>query len=41
MRALVKKIKKYISYLKESTTYNTKFYDKGDGIAVTSKKEIG
>lgn len=41
MRALVKKIKKYISYLKESTTYNTKFYDKGDGVAVTSKKEIG
>lgn len=40
LRGLVRKIKKYIAYLKESTVYDTKFYEKGDGIAVTSKKEI-
>lgn len=41
LRGLVRKIKAYIDYLKESNVYNTKFYEIGDGIAVTSKKEIG
>jgi predicted O-methyltransferase YrrM len=41
LRGLIRKIKAYIQYLKESTIYNTTFYDKGDGIAVTSRKEIG
>lgn len=41
LRALVRKIKNYIEYLKNSKEYYTKFYDKGDGIAVTSKKENG
>lgn len=41
LRSLIRKIKNYIEYLKESKVYNTKFYDKGDGIAVTSRKEIG
>lgn len=41
LRALVRKIKNYIEYLKNSKEYNTKFYDKGDGIAVTSRKENG
>lgn len=41
LRALVRKIKNYIEYLKNSKEYYTKFYDKGDGIAVTSRKENG
>lgn len=41
LRGLVRKIKAYIDYLNNSDTYNTKFYEIGDGIAVTSKKEIG
>lgn len=41
LRGLVKKIKKYIEYLKNSNVYSTKFYEIGDGIAVTNKKEVG
>lgn len=41
LRALVRKIKNYIEYLKNSKEYHTKFYDKGDGIAVTSRRENG
>ncbi len=41
LRGLVRKIKKYIDYLKNSNIYTTKFYEIGDGIAVTNKKEVG
>ena len=41
LRGLVRKIKAYIEYLKENPNYITTFYEKGDGIAVTQKKEIG
>lgn len=41
LRGLVRKIKGYIEYLKESDKYHTEFYEVGDGIAVTSKKETG
>ncbi len=40
LRGLVRKIKNYIEYLKNSEKYETRFYDIGDGIAVTSRKEI-
>ncbi len=40
LRGLVRKIKAYIDYLKKNTTYYTTFYEKGDGIAVTTKREI-
>lgn len=39
LRGLVRKIKQYIEYLKNSKNYETKFYEKGDGIAVTCKKD--
>ncbi len=41
LRGLVRKIKAYIEYLKENQNYVTTFYQKGDGIAVSEKKEIG
>ncbi len=41
LRGLVRKIKAYIEYLKENPNYITTFYQKGDGIAVSEKKEIG
>lgn len=41
LRGLVRKIKAYIEYLKENPNYDTTFYKKGDGIAVSHKKEIG
>lgn len=37
-KQLVKKIKKYIDYLKSNNKYNTKFYSIGDGISVSKKK---
>lgn len=37
-RQLVQKIKKYIMYLKENESYDTTFYDIGDGIAISKKK---
>ena len=39
LRGLVRKIKKYIEYLKTNKKYETIFYDKGDGISVTKKKQ--
>lgn len=39
LRGLVRKIKQYIEYLKNSKDYETNFYEKGDGIAVTHKKD--
>lgn len=38
LRGLVRKIKDYIKYLKTSTKYETIFYEKGDGISVTTRK---
>lgn len=37
-KQLVKKIRKYIDYLKNNTNYNTIFYKLGDGISVSIKK---
>ena len=37
LRALVRKIKNYISFLKENKDYETTFYDLGDGISVTKR----
>lgn len=41
LRGLVRKIKSYIDYLKNNPNYTTTFYEKGDGISVSQKKEIG
>ena len=38
-KQLVKKIRKYIEYLKENKSYRTTFYALGDGIAVSIKTE--
>ncbi len=38
LRALVGKIEKYIEFLKENKDFETKFYDIGDGISVSVKK---
>jgi predicted O-methyltransferase YrrM len=37
-KQLVRKIRKYIDYLKENTNYETQFYQLGDGIAISIKK---
>ena len=39
LRGLVRKIKQYHEFLKTSDDYNTSFYNIGDGIAVTTRKE--
>ena len=36
-KQLVRKIRKYIDYLKENTNYKTTFYELGDGVAVSIK----
>ncbi len=36
-RQLVQKIRKYLSFLKTNTAYETTFYDIGDGIAISKK----
>ncbi len=38
LRALVRKIKDYIVYLKENKKYDTEFFEVGDGISVSVKK---
>lgn len=38
LRQLVKKIAKYIDYLKERADFETQFIDLGDGIAISKKK---
>ena len=38
IRGLVKKIRKYVDFLKNSTKYKTKFHDLGDGISVTERR---
>ena len=37
-KQLVRKIRKYIDYLKENNNYKTEFYKLGDGIAISIKK---
>ena len=39
VRGLVRKIKDYISYLKENKEYETEFLNVGDGLAVSIKRE--
>ena len=41
VRGIVRKIKDYITFLKENEDYNTTIYDIGDGIAVSEKKTRG
>ena len=41
VRGIVKKIKDYITFLKNNENYNTTIYDIGDGIAVSEKKTRG
>jgi len=38
LRGLVRKIKAYITYLKEHPTFDTEFYHLGDGISVSKRK---
>lgn len=38
IRGIVNKIEKYIEYLKENKEYITKFYDIGDGLSVSFKR---
>lgn len=41
VRGIVRKIKDYITFLKENENYNTTIYEIGDGIAVSEKKAKG
>ena len=41
VRGIVRKIKDYITFLKNNDNYDTKIYDVGDGIAVSAKKTRG
>ena len=38
LKALIRKIKDYINYLKNNEKYKTEFFDVGDGISVSVKK---
>jgi len=38
LRALVKKIRNYISFLQDNIKYKTVFYDIGDGLSVTERR---
>lgn len=40
LRGLVRKIKEYRVFLEENDRYNTTIHDLGDGVAVSSKKEM-
>lgn len=39
LRGLVRKIKEYRTFLEENSEYKTKFYDLGDGLAVSTKND--
>lgn len=39
LRALVRKIKEYIAFLKGNTNYKTEFYECGDGISISKRIE--
>ena len=41
VRGIARKIRDYVSFLEENDSYETVIKKIGDGIAVTSKKEIG
>ncbi len=41
VKGLVDKIEKYIEFLKENEDYTTKFYDIGDGLSVSFRKNDG
>lgn len=38
LRALVRKIKDYVDYLRTNEKYNTEFFEVGDGISVSTRK---
>jgi len=38
LKSLVEKVEKYVEFLKENEEFETKFYDLGDGISVSFKK---
>ncbi len=38
LRGLVEKIEKYIEFLKENEEFETKFYDLGDGLSISKRK---
>lgn len=38
LKQLVRKINNYIEFLKSNTSYETKFYDLGDGVSVSKKR---
>ena len=38
LRALVRKMKDYVDYLKTNEKYNTEFFEVGDGISVSTRK---
>lgn len=38
LKALIRKIKEYIAYLKSNPNYDTEFFDVGDGLSVSKKK---
>lgn len=38
LRGLVRKIKEYRKFLEENTDFKTKFYDLGDGVAVSTRR---
>ena len=39
LRQLVSKIEQYIDYLRHHEGFDTKFYDVGDGVAVSVRKK--
>lgn len=39
LKSLVEKIESYVDFLKSNSEFDTKFYDKGDGLSVSTWKE--
>lgn len=39
VRGLVRKIRKYVDYLKEKESYTTEFFEVGDGISVSKRRQ--
>ena len=39
LRGLVEKIEKYVEFLKENEEFETEFYELGDGISMSKKRE--
>ena len=40
LRALITKLERYVMFLKTNTKFKTRFFDIGDGIAISRKKEV-